>query len=406
MDIEKIRKDFPFFSSKLNKDIVYLDSAATTQKPKAVIDSIEDYYINNNANANRGAYSIAVRSTELLEGARKKVSEFIGAKNKDSIIFTKSTTESINLIAYAYGLKFLKPGDEVLISVAEHHANLVSWQFITNLTGARLKYFYLDENLNFDLNDYESKLNENTKIVAFTAASNVLSFDVPIKEMIKKAKSFGAITLVDGAQYIAHHKADVIDWGCDFFVFSGHKMYAQNGVGVLYGRPEILEKMNPFMLGGDMIEYVQEQSVSFAPVPHKFEAGTLDIGAINSLKIAIEYIESVGIDKISEYEEELTRYCVDELKKLDYINLYYPKKNQSGTNVSFTFEGVHPHDVSQILDFENIAIRTGHHCTQVLHRYLGLNSTCRVSIAFYNTKDDIDRLVKGLKKVKEVFYGN
>lgn len=406
MDIEKIKKDFPFFESEVNKNIIYLDSAATTQKPRVVLDAISKYYINDNANANRGAYKVSVRSSEILENTRKKVSQFIGSRNSESIIFTKSTTESINLVAYAYGLNNLTKGDEVLISVAEHHANLVTWQIITKMTGAKLRYFYLDENLNFDLNDYKAKLNKNTKIVAFIAASNVLAFNIPIKKMIQLAKNFGAVTLVDGAQIISHKKINVSDLDCDFFAFSGHKIYAMQGVGVLYGKLELLENMPPFLYGGDMIEYVKEYSVTFAPVPHKFEAGTLDICAINSLNIAIDYVENIGLENIYLHEQELMTYCLEELKKLDFINLYCPKKNISGANIIFTVEGVHPHDVSQILDFENIAIRTGHHCTQVLHRYLGLNSSCRVSFAIYNTKEDIDKFIKGLKKVREVFYGN
>lgn len=406
MDINKVRKDFPFFSSELNKDIVYFDSSATTQKPRVVIDAISNYYINNNANINRGAYNLAVRSTKLFENARNKVAQFINANSSENIVFTKGTTESMNLIAYGYGLKNLKPGDEVLISVAEHHANLVNWQFICDKTGAKLVYFYLDDNLNFDMNDYISKLNYNTKIVAFTAQSNVLSFKVPIEAIISKAKEFNAITILDGAQYIAHNKTDVQKFDCDFFAFSGHKIFSEQGIGVLYGKSKLLKEIEPLIYGGDMIEYVHEQKSTFAPAPHKFEGGTQNISGANSLAVAIDYVNSIGIENIKSREEELIKYTLNKMRELDFINLYVPKKNFSGVNIIFNVEGVHPHDVSQILDFENIAIRAGHNCTQVLHRYLGINSSCRISIAFYNTFEEIDKFIVALKKVKEVFYGN
>lgn len=405
MNIKEIRKEFPFFTSKENKDVVYLDNSSTTQKPKVVLESIEDYYANHNANANRGSYSLAVRSSQIIEESREKVANFIGA-NSNSIVFTKGATESLNLVAYSYGLQNLKQNDEVLISVAEHHANLVNWQFICNFTGAKLVYFELDENLNFDLENYKSKLNSNTKIVSFTGASNVLSFDVPIKEMVDLAHKIGAITIVDAAQLVAHERINVHELNCDFLAFSAHKLYANQGVGVLYGKYELLEKLNPFLYGGDMIEYVGREVSTFAPVPQKFEAGTQNVEGILSLKIAIEFLEKIGFENIKKREESLVQYTLEKIRELDFIKLYYPKKNARGTNITFNVDGIHPHDVSQVLDFENIAIRTGHHCTQVLHKYLGLNSSCRVSIAFYNTVEEIDKLISGLKKVREIFYGN
>lgn len=403
MNQKEIRDNFPFFNT--NPDISYLDSAATSQKPKIVLDALSDFYTRFNANANRGAYQIAVESTALLESARSNVARFIGASSPSEIIFTKSATESINLVAYSYGLNKLQEGDEVLISIAEHHSNLVNWQYICQKAGAKLSYFYLDDDLNIDLNDFKSKLNENTKIVSFTGASNVLSFDVPAKEMTKLAHQVGAKVLIDGTQQIVHSKVDVSDLDCDFYAFSGHKLYAEFGVGVLYGKKELLDNMDPFLLGGDMIEYVMEDHSSYAELPHKFEAGTSNVGAIHSLDKAIQFIDLIGYDAISQIEEDLVAYGLQELSKLDFIKLYYPK-NGKGTNITFTVDGVHPHDVSQILDSVGVDIRVGHHCAQPLHRYLGINSSCRASLAIYNTKAEIDRLVEGLKKVKEIFYGS
>ncbi|WP_282925763.1 aminotransferase class V-fold PLP-dependent enzyme [Helcococcus kunzii] len=405
IDIKETRKDFPFFEN--NKNIAFLDSAATTQKPKVVIDFINDYYTQMNANAHRGTYKKSVESSLLVEDTREKVRKFINASKTEEIIFTKNATEALNLVSYSYGFNNLQSGDEILISIAEHHSNLVNWQYIAKKTGAKLVYFYLDENLNFDQNDFENKLNKNTKIVAFTAQSNVLSFYVPVKEMIEKVREkTEAIVIIDGAQAVAHQKIDVNSLDCDFFAFSGHKLYSIQGVGVLYGKYEILDNMQPFLFGGDMIEYTYEQDTSFAELPSKFEAGTMDVAAIISLGKAIEYIEKLGVNNIYKYEKMLVDYCLEKLNQLDYIKIYYPQKNQKGTSIAFTFDGVHPHDVSQILDFYDVNIRVGHHCAQPLHRYLKINSSCRISIAFYNNFEDIDKLILALEKVKETFYGN
>lgn len=402
MNLDDIRNDFPYFN---NQDSVYLDSAATTQKPKIVIDAISDYYSKFNANANRASYKTAWESTQILEDSRNAVKEFIDAKHNEEIIFTKSATESLNLIAYSYGLQNLKEGDEVLVSIAEHHANFVNWQYICEKTGAIFRVFYLDENRDLNLEDFSSKINENTKIVAITAQSNVLSFEVDLKHIASIAHKYGAIVVADGSQIVSHKKVSMIDTDVDFFAFSGHKMYALQGVGVLYGKKEILEKMNPFLLGGDMVEYVTEQNSTYKELPHKFEAGTLDVAAIYSLKIAIEYLNNIGFDFIEEKERELILYAKEKLRELGFIELLY---NGSGINslITFNVKDVHPHDVSQVLDFENVSIRVGHHCAQGLHRYLGLNSSCRISVAFYNTKHDIDKAFNALKKVKEIFYGN
>lgn len=399
---EEIRKDFPFF--EINKNITYLDSAATSQKPSIVIDSLKEYYEDFNANAGRGSYGLSAKSKEILEDTRKKLKDFTKAGNDYELIFTKSATEALNLVSYAYGLNNLKKGDQVLISIAEHHANLVNWQYICEKTGADLKYFYLDEKLNLDLNDYKEKLNSKTKIVAFTGASNVLSFEVEIVKMVEMAKSYGALTVIDATQLISHRQIDVDAYNCDFLAFSGHKVFASQGVGCLIGKKALLEKMDPFLLGGDMIEYVKEESVTYAEIPSKFEAGTLDIGAIYTLNKSVDYISKLGYENIEKIEKDLLNYLLEEIEKLDFIKTYYDPSH-SHTNLIFTIENIHPHDISQILDYYGICIRTGHHCAQPLHRYLGLNSSSRISLAFYNTKEDIDRLIWGLKKVKEVFYG-
>lgn len=402
MNIEKIRQEFPYLQNEETKDLVYLDNAATSQKPKMVIDAITRYYTSLNANPNRGAYKISYESTKAYEDVRQKVCDFIGASSKDQIIFTRNTTESLNLVTYSYGLTNLKEGDEVLISVAEHHSNLVNWQYVCEKTGAKLVYFYLDGDYGLDIEDYYNKLNEKTKIVAFTAASNVLACRIPVKEMVKKAKDFGAITVVDGAQYTAHKKVNVSEMDCDFYAFSGHKFFAPMGVGVLYGKKELLDAMPPFLYGGDMIEYVHEQETTFAPSPEKFEAGTQNVGAVYALGAAIDFMESIGYDNIEKREHVLIQYAAKKMRELDFITMYYPSKNQEGTNIIFNVNGVHPHDVASILDYKNVAVRSGHHCTQVLHRHLGINASCRISVAFYNTEEEIDKFIETLYLVKEM----
>ena len=402
MDINKIRDQFPYLSNEKTKDLVYLDNAATSQKPQMVLDALTEYYVTMNANPNRGAYKLSYESTKVYEEARQKVADFIKAESKENIIFTRSTTESMNLISYSYGLENLKEGDEVLISVAEHHSNLVNWQFVCKETGATLRYFYLTDDYCLDIDDYLSKLNENTKIVSFTAGSNVLSCEIPVKKMVKAAKKVGALTILDGAQYTAHHRVDVQDLGCDLYAFSGHKLFSPMGIGVLYGKMDVLENMRPYNYGGDMIEYVHEHSVSYAPVPEKFEAGTQNVGGAYALGVAIDFMNQVGLENIEKYEQDLADYAISRMRQLDYLDIYYPKENAKGTNIAFSVKGVHPHDVASILDYQNVDVRSGHHCTQVLHRYLGINSSCRVSLAFYNTKEEIDKFIEALALVKEM----
>lgn len=395
------KKDFPIFK---NRDIVYLDSAATTQKPKYVIDKVNEFYETLNANPHRGAYSLSMDATEAYESTREKISKFIGARYKEEIIFTKNASEALNLIAYSYGLDNLLPDDEVVLSIMEHHSNLVPWQYITRKTGSKLNYMYINENYELDDCEIKNKITNKTKIVAITHISNVLGTVNKVKEIIKYAHKMGAIVVVDGSQSIPHMKIDVQDLNADFFVFSGHKMFAPLGIGVMYGKREILNKMQPFLMGGDMIEYVYEQKTTFAPLPNKFEAGTQNVEGVVGLGAAIDYIESIGYDKINKIEQELYNKAICELKKLDFIELYIPgnKENHSSV-ISFNVKGVHPHDVASILDSYGVCVRSGNHCAQPLLRYMGVDSTCRMSFSIYNTEDDILRLVISLKKAYNMF---
>lgn len=395
------KKDFPIFK---NKDIVYLDSAATTQKPKYVIDKVNKFYETLNANPHRGAYSLSMDATEAYESTREKISKFIGARYKEEIIFTKNASEALNLIAYSYGLDNLLPDDEVVLSIMEHHSNLVPWQYITKRTGSKLNYMYINENYELDDCEIKNKITNKTKIVAITHISNVLGTVNKVKEIIKYAHKMGAIVVVDGSQSIPHMKIDVQDLNADFFVFSGHKMFAPLGIGVMYGKREILNKMQPFLMGGDMIEYVYEQKTTFAPLPNKFEAGTQNVEGVVGLGAAIDYIESIGYDKINKIEQELYNKAICELRKLDFIELYIPSNKENYSSViSFNVKGVHPHDVASILDSYSVCVRSGNHCAQPLLRYMGIDSTCRMSFSIYNTEDDILRLVISLKKAYNMF---
>ena len=399
--IEKIKKDFPLLE---NRDIAYLDSGATTQKPKEVIEAIKKYYENSNANPHRGAYSLSIEATEQYENTRTKIAEFINAKHREEIIFSKNATESLNLIAYSYGMDNLKKDDEVVISIMEHHSNLVPWQKVTKATGSKLNYMYINENYEISDKEIESKITDKTKIVGITHVSNVLGTINNVKKIIKYAHKKGAVVIVDASQSIPHMKIDVQDLDADFLVFSGHKMLAPLGIGVLYGKREILNNMTPFLMGGDMIEYVYEQETTFAPLPNKFEAGTQNVEGVIGLGAAIDYIQKIGYDKIQEKENEIISYARQELSKLDYLTLYLTPNAQNHSSViSFNIKGVHPHDVASILDSENVCVRSGNHCAQPLMRFLGIDSTCRASFYFYNTKEDVDRLVFALNKAYKMF---
>lgn len=401
MNIEEIKKDFPIFE---NKNIAYLDSGATTQKPRYVLDKINEYYEKSNANPHRGAYSLSIEATELYEGARAKIANFINAKYPEEIIFSKNASESLNLVAYSYGLDNLSEGDEVVLSIMEHHSNLVPWQMVTKKTKSTLKYMYINKDFELSKEEIESKITDKTKIVAITQVSNVLGTINNVKEIIKYAHKKGAKVLVDASQSIPHMKVDVRNLDADFLAFSGHKMLAPLGIGVLYGKREILNKMNPFLMGGDMIEYVYEQNTTFAQLPNKFEAGTQNVEGVVGLSAAIDYIEKIGYEEIDKIEKEVVSYAIDELSKLDFLTLYMtPNRENHSSVISFNINGVHPHDVASILDSENVCVRSGNHCAQPLMRFLGIDSTCRASFYFYNTKEDVDRLVKALNKAYNMF---
>lgn len=386
-----------------NRENYYLDTAATSQKPKIVIEKMREYYEKYNGNPGRGSHTLSVEASGLLDEARKTVQKFVNTKKREEIIFTKNTTESINLIAYSYGMEFLKDGDEIILGISNHHANIVPWQFVAKKKNITLKYVYLDEKGQFDLEDFKNKLSNKTKIVSISAVVNVTGVIQPIKEIIDLAHKKGAITVVDAAQSILHFRHNVQELNTDFLVFSGHKIFAPMGIGVLYGKKEILDKMPPFLYGGDMIEFVTEQESTFAPLPNKFEGGTNNVAGAVGLKAAIEFLEEIGYEKIDEIENELSNKMLKEMEKLGGIETYCTKNVDKVGVIAFNVKGVHSHDVAFVLDSFNVAIRSGHHCAQPLMNYLGVPSCCRISFSIYNTEKDIEKIIEGLKKVKEIF---
>ena len=401
MNLEQIKNDFPLLK---NRDISYLDSGATTQKPSQVIEAVKNFYEKLNANPHRGAYSLSMEATETYENTRNKIAKFVNAKYSEEIVFTKNASEALNLIAYSYGLENLKKEDKIVLSIMEHHSNLVPWQKVSKVTGCKLEYLYINKDFEISDEEIESKITDDTKIVAITHVSNVLGTINDVKKIIKYAHKKGAVVIVDSSQSIPHMQIDVQDLDCDFLAFSGHKMLGPLGIGVLYGKREILNKMPPFLMGGDMIEYVYEQNTTYAPLPNKFEAGTQNVEGVVGLGSAIDYIEKIGYDKIQEIEKEVVEYALEELKKLDFLELYVtPNKENHSSVISFNIKGVHPHDVASILDSEGVCVRSGNHCAQPLLRYMGIDSTCRASFYFYNDKQDVDRLIKALNKAYEMF---
>ena len=401
MNNDEIRKEFPVI---MNNDIAYLDSAATSQKPQRVLDAVMDYYKKINSNPHRGAYSLSIEATKQYDIAREKVAKFINSASSTQIVFTKNATEAINLIAYSYGLDCLYEGDGVVISIMEHHSNLVPWQFVTKSKKANLEYIYLNKNFELDEADINLKITKNTRIVCITYVSNVLGTINDVGKIIKKAHEVGAVVVLDASQSISHMRLDVQKLDVDFAVFSGHKMYAPMGVGVLYAKKKYLDNMNPFLMGGDMIEYVYEQDTTFAKSPYKFEAGTQNVGAIIGLGAAIDFIEEIGYERIQEIENELTEYAVERLKELDFVELYLTHiKARHVSVISFNIKGVHPHDVASILDMNGVCVRSGNHCAQPLLRSLDIDSTCRASFSIYNTKEDVDRLIDALNKAYDTF---
>ena len=395
-----IKKDFPILK---NTNMVYLDSGATKQKPEKVLNAISEYYEKSNANPHRGAYDLSIEATRLYDEAREKVAKFINSNDEKQIVFTRNATESLNLIAYCYGLENLKKDDKVLLSIMEHHSNLVPWQYVSKKTGAQIEYMYTNKEGKLDEKELE-KIAEGVKIVAITQVSNVLGTINNVKEIIKRAHEIGAIVVVDASQSVPHMKVDVKDLDADFLVFSGHKMLAPLGIGVLYGKKKLLNDMKPFLFGGDMIEYVYEEETTFAEVPTKFEAGTQNVEGAIGLKAAIEYLEDIGMENVEKIEKDILEYALEKLQELDFIEIYGPKNIEEHASViSFNIKGIHPHDVATVLNNNGVCIRSGNHCAQPLLRYMGIDSTCRASFYIYNTKEDVDKLIEALYKTKEMF---
>ena len=394
------RKEFPIFQNVENH---YLDTAATSQKPKRVLDRIIEYYEKYNGNPGRGSHTLSIGASELLNDARETVKKFINAEKTEEIIFTKSTTESINLIAYSYGMEFINEGDEIVLGISNHHANIVPWQFVAKKKKAKIKYVDLDDYGQFDLNDLKYKLSDRTKIVSVSGVVNVTGVIQPVKEIIEAAHRRNIPVLIDAAQSILHFRHDVQEWDADFLVFSGHKLFAPMGIGVMYGKKDILDKMPPFLYGGDMIEFVTEQDSTFAPLPNKFEGGTQNVEGAVALKEAINFIEEIGYEKIDRIEKDLVMKALFEIKRLGFVETYCTENVEKTGIIAFNVKGVHSHDVAFILDSYHVAVRSGHHCAQPLMNYMDIQSCCRVSFSIYNDDEDIAKLIEGLKKIKEVF---
>ena len=405
--VSPYKKDFPLLATK--PDLAFLDSAATAQRPAAVLDAQRSFYEEMNANALRGLYDLSVQATEAIDESRAHVARFIGLDGKKDacdIVFCRNTSEALNLLAYSYGSLVLKPGDEVCITIMEHHSNLIPWQQACHAAGAELVYMYPDDQGVISEGEMRAKIGPKTKIVSAAHVSNVLGVANDVKLMGQIAHEFGAAMIVDGAQSVPHFPVDVNDLGCDFFAFSGHKIFGPMGVGVLWGRHELLEAMPPFLTGGEMIDAVTEQTAVWAPVPEKFEAGTQDAAGIYGLDAALSYVESVGYPAMEAREKALVAQCMRRLAELDFVRIIGPADPAAHHGViSFNVCTVHPHDVASILDMDNVAIRAGHHCAQPLLDFLGIDSCCRASFAFYNDSADIDRLIDGLNHVWSMFHG-
>ena len=405
LDVEVLWKDFPILDQIVNDEpLVYLDNAATTQKPTQVLEAIAAYYAKDNANVHRGVHTLAERATAAYEAARERVRSFIHAASTKEVLFTRGTTTGLNWVA-RYAESVLQPGDEVLISVMEHHSNTIPWQEACKKTGARLIYAYLKDGM-LDLADFRSKLTEKTRFVALAHVSNVLGVVNPIKEIAELVHQANALLVVDGAQSVPHMKIDVQDLDVDFFAFSGHKMLGPTGIGVLYGKEELLEQMSPVEFGGEMIDFVYEQEATWKELPWKFEAGTPNIAGAIGLAVAIDYLDKIGMETVHQYEQELIAYVFPKLQAVEGLTIYGSEDlTQRSGVISFNLAGLHPHDVATALDYEGVAVRAGHHCAQPLLSYLGVAATVRASFYLYNTKADCDKLVEALQKTKEFFDG-
>ena len=404
----KVRSDFPILNQEVyEKPLIYFDNAATAQKPLVVIEALSNYYQSYNANVHRGDHCLSGRATDAYEAARDKVATFVNAASRQEIVFTRNATEAINLVAYSWGMNNLKAGDEIILSVMEHHSNLVPWQIIAQKTGAVVKYVQLSESEELDMEHYQSLLSDKTKLVALVHISNALGCINPVEEIVRLGHQYGAKVLIDACQSVPHMKVDVQAIGCDWLVASGHKMCGPTGIGFLYGKQDLLEEMSPFLGGGEMIADVFLDHFTCGELPHKFEAGTPAIGEAIALGAAVDYLTNLGMDNIHAYEEELTAYLFKKIEQIPNLRIYGPKPTLDGKGraalVTFNVEGVHGSDLSTMLDQEGIAIRSGHHCTQPLHRALGASGSARASLYFYNTREEIDAFIAGLKETINFF---
>lgn len=398
-----LRKDFPILSRTLNgKPLVYLDNAATSQKPEAVLKSLDDYYRTHNANVHRAMHILSQEATRAYEGARITLSRFIGAPDPRTCIFTRNATEGLNLVAHSWGRKNLSAGDEILITEMEHHSNIVPWQIIAAETGAKVRYVPITTEGNLDMEAFEELLTPSTRVVSIIHVSNVLGTINPVADLTRKAHEAGAIVILDAAQSVPHMPVNVIDLGIDFMAISSHKMCGPTGAGLLWGRRDLLEEMQPFLTGGEMIEFVSKEGTTFNQIPYKFEAGTPNIAEAVGMAAAAEYLLGIGMAEIHAYESDLVNYAMEQLDKLEGIRIYGPRHERSAL-VSFSLEGIHPHDISTMLDEDFVAVRAGHQCTQILHAVLGVPSTTRASFAFYNTREEVDLLVESLQKTVKFF---
>lgn len=405
-DVERVRKDFPIlFTTAHGKPLVYLDNAATSQKPRAVIEAVQDFYEESNANVHRGVHWLSEKATAIYEGTREKVRAYFNARSTKEIIYTHGTTEGINLVANAYGAAFVRAGDEIIISELEHHSNIVPWQMLCERTGARLRVAPIDDDGQLRLDAFEALISDRTRLVAMAHVSNSLGSVLPVAQVIEKSHAAGAHVLLDGAQRAPHHRIDVQALGCDFYVCSGHKMYGPTGAGILYGREELLERMPPWMGGGDMIESVSFERTTYAALPAKFEAGTPDIGAVAGLSAALDYMSGLDFDALSAHEHSLMVEASRRIVEVEGVRLIGTAKDKAAV-VSFVMDGVHAHDVASVLDFNGVAVRAGHHCTQPLMKRMGVTATSRASFAMYNKVEELDALVEGLHEVRRVFGQN
>ena len=403
MNISDIKKQFPIFNNKIkNNDLVYLDSANSAQKPQAVINRVYDFYTKEFSNVGRSVHYLAVTATNLYENTRSSVQKYINAKDRNEIVFTKGATEAMNLIANTFGQKYLNEGDEVLITELEHHSNYVPWHFLRKSKKINIEFAEVNEDGEVTLDSIKKKITNKTKIIGITHLSNVTGAILPIKEIVDLAHSRGIPVLIDGCQSAPHLKLDMQDLDCDFYAISGHKMYGPTGVGILYAKKKWLEDLPPYQGGGGMIKEVKKQAISYADLPNKYEAGTMATAQVIAFNESIKFLEKIGIENIQNYEKELINYTVDTLKKNNSVKLIANPKNRGGV-ISFTMEGVHPHDIATILDEDGVAIRAGHHCCQILHEKLGIPATARVSIGIYNTKEDIDQLNSSINKCNKIF---